>query len=328
MCDYKAFYEMVKKWTVNDYRTQKIKAEVIVDMLISEYIEDIVSQSLSLRKKVKLIAKEFPIARVGQFPIKKMGDTFSKRQYASVDFLMSGEDSNKSVIYLVELKTSDDSLDGLQLWNMLWTCEQRSNSLYNRFYDIIINYGIKCHGNELSTKKYQYTLSKYAVDYELKECEAGIKSFGKKLQGGDCPIKTEQENTAINILSSLKKIFDDAKLQIVYVGLNNEMNFADMANRAFRGRVIQKRIDDNNTVKDFFTKTAKIRIDDKDEEIAADISSYIAGQNIEKILLTDFTPSEEKKKEWNHVKDILVKLKQEPWGEEWFEAKKLRGDNV
>ena len=330
MNEYQAFYEMVKKWTVSDYRTQKIKAEVIIDMLISDYIEEIMSQSLG--KNIKLIAKEFPIARIGQPPIKEMDAALSKRQYASVDFLMWGKDANESVIYLVELKTSDESLDGLQLWNMLWTCEQGSYSLYNRFYDIIIKYGIKTHGNEVSTKKYQYTLSKYAVNYNLKECKEGIESFGKKLPRGDCPLKTEQENTAVNILNNLKKIFDNAKLQIVYVGLNNKMNFADMANSAFHGRVIQKRIaDNNNVVEDFFTKTAKIRKirsirnDDKNE-IAADISSFLAEQNIEKVILTDFTPSKEKTNNWKNIKDILVEL-QNPWGKEWFDAEKLQGDN-
>ena len=39
MCYYEAFYTMVKDWTVSDYRTPKIKAEVIVDMLISEFID-------------------------------------------------------------------------------------------------------------------------------------------------------------------------------------------------------------------------------------------------------------------------------------------------
>lgn len=138
-------------------------------------------------------------------------------------------------------------------------------------------------------------MSKYAADYNLKECEEGIESFGKKLPRGDCPLKTEQENTAVNILKSLKNLFDNAKLQIVYVGLKKEMNFSDMASRAFRGSVIKKRIADNTAVGDFFTKTAKIRLGGK-EETAADIFSYISGKNIEKILLTDFIPSEKKKK--------------------------------
>lgn len=164
---------------------------------------------------------------------------------------------------------------------MLWTCSQGSDSLYNCFYDIIINYGINHNGNLLSTKKHQYTLSKYAADYNLKECEEGIESSGKKLPRGNCPLKTEQENTAVNILKSLKILFDNAKLQIVYVGLNKEMNFSDMASRAFRGSVIKKRIADNNAVGDFFTKTAKIRLGGK-EETAADIFSYISGKILRK----------------------------------------------
>ena len=327
---------MVKKWTVSDYRTQKIKAEVIVDMLISDYIEEIMSQSFG--KNIKLIAKEFPIARIGQASIEKEGDTSSNRQYASVDFLMSGNEFGKSTLYLVELKTSDDSVDGVQLWNMLWTCSQGSDSLYNRFYDIIVNYGINDNGNDLSTKKYQYTLSKYAVDYNLKECEAGIKSFGdERPQDANKEekrrIKKDQTNTAATILNNLKKSFANAKLQIVYVCLSDEINFAETANKAFNEGLIQKRIADNKTVKDFFTATAKIRLDDnngKPEEIAADISSFIVGHNIEKILLTDFIPTEEKKNEWQKIKDILVELKEEPWGEAWFDVnklKKLRGDN-
>ena len=79
--EFKSFYDKVKKWTVRDFRTQKIKAEVIVDMLISDYIEDIVSQSLGNDiKDIKLIAKEFPIARIGQTPNEKEGN----RQYATV----------------------------------------------------------------------------------------------------------------------------------------------------------------------------------------------------------------------------------------------------
>ena len=31
------FYEMVKDWTVSDFRTPGIKAEVIVDMLLSDW---------------------------------------------------------------------------------------------------------------------------------------------------------------------------------------------------------------------------------------------------------------------------------------------------
>ena len=334
MDEYKTFYDMVRKWTVSDYRTQKIKAEVIVDMLISDYIEEIISQNFGKNKNIKLIAKEFPIARIGQASIEKEGDTSSNRQYASVDFLMSGNEFGKSTLYLVELKTYDGSVDGVQLWNMLWTCSQGGATLYNRFYDVIVNYGINDHGNDLSIKKYQYTLSKYAVNHGLKKCETGIKSFGmrrpQKATTENRFIKMEQTNTAIDILSNLKKSFNDAKLQIVYVGLSDNIDFFSMSQSAFNERSIQEKIAKNDAVKDFFKETAKIRINGSNEDIAADISSFIIEQNIEKILLTDFKPSEEKKNEWQKIKDILVELKEEPWGEAWFDVnkmKKLRGDN-
>lgn len=327
--EFKSFYDMVKRWTVRDFRTQKIKAEVIVDMLISDYIEDIVSQNLGNDiKDIKLIAKEFPIARIGQTPNEKEGN----RQYASVDFLMSGKENDKSVIYLVELKTSANSLDGLQLWNMLWTCYQESDSLYNRFQDVILNYGIDKNGNNLSTKKYQYTLSMYAQDHEPKGCVTGIQHFGKKrpqkTRTESQRIKKEQTMVAEDILNNMKKTFTNAKLQIVYVyispkddnGKTGEINFTDMAIKGYKERVIQNKIadKDNNDLKRYFTEQVKIKIDGKPspDEVSADISSFIAKQDIKQISLTDVKLSEEKANEWEKIRNILIEL-QKPW-EEWF----------
>ena len=250
MDKYKAFYDMVKKWTVSDYRTQKIKAEVIVDMLISEYIEDIVSCGVG--EKVKLIAKEFPIARIGQPPIEKKGDSPSKqkqagyiradRQYASVDFLMSGVEYGKNVLYLVELKTSDDSVDGVQLWNMLWTCKQGANSLYNRFWDVVMNYGINENGNEISTKKYLHTLSQYALNYIKDVNVADFEPFCQKRWGNqNTDIKQKQQEEAEKILNSLYYQFDNVTMKIVYVSLSNNLDLAAMANTALNSDSIKKK---------------------------------------------------------------------------------------
>lgn len=316
MNEYETFYNMVKKWTVSDYRTQKIKAEVIVDTLISDYIENIVSQNLG--KTIKLIAKEFPIARIGQPLIEKMGDKSPNRQYASVDFLMSAKEFDKPIIYLVELKTSDDSADDLQFLNMLWTCSQGSGSLYNRFYDIIMNYGIKDNGNDLSTKKYLYTLSKFGVNNNLEKFEDGIKSFGvERLGMANCPVKKEQTKTASDILNALKTLFDNANLKIVYVGLNNKINFVNMAKSAFNKQSIKEKIAKDNAVKKFF------EVYGASGEIKEDFCKRINLKNIEKIRLTDFKPSKAKEKEWELVKKILDELDEEPLGKEWFDAKKL-----
>nr|MBO6295080.1 hypothetical protein [Schwartzia sp. (in: firmicutes)] len=63
MGENEAFFEMIKEWTVNDYYTQSIKSEVIIDTLISGFIEEMVAARFNNVKigDVKLLAKEFPI---------------------------------------------------------------------------------------------------------------------------------------------------------------------------------------------------------------------------------------------------------------------------
>ncbi len=233
---------------------------------------------------------------------------------------MSAKEFNKPIIYLVELKTSDDSADDLQLFNMLWTCSQGGDSLYNRFYDIIMNYGINDNGNDLSTKKYLYTLSKFAINNNLEKFEDGIKSFGVERPGmANCPVKKEQTKTADGILNDLKTLFDNAELKIIYVGLNNEINFLNMAKSAFNKRSIKEKIAKDNAVKNFFD------VYGASGEIKEGFCKFINRKNIEKIRLTDFKPNKAKEKEWENVKKILNEL-EEPWGKEWFDAKKLKGE--
>ena len=98
---YLAFYDMVKKWTIRDFCTQGIKAEVIIDMLISEFIEELVYLWLQLRREpvkienIQLLAKEFPIAK--NFSSKKLVN-------AKADYLVINH--AKKYIYITELKTT------------------------------------------------------------------------------------------------------------------------------------------------------------------------------------------------------------------------------
>lgn len=57
------FYEMVKDWTVSDFRTPGIKAEVIVDMLLSDFIDNLIRYHYcdNEQSDVKLLTKELPI---------------------------------------------------------------------------------------------------------------------------------------------------------------------------------------------------------------------------------------------------------------------------
>ena len=92
---YYNFYHMVKAWTVRDYCTPGVKAEIILDMLLSDFIEDLVRYYYFGDGKgcnVTLMAKEFPI-----------GVNEENHLNAKVDYLVSiGADK----LALVELKTT------------------------------------------------------------------------------------------------------------------------------------------------------------------------------------------------------------------------------
>ncbi|MBR2215864.1 MAG: hypothetical protein IJ849_08925 [Selenomonadaceae bacterium] len=142
MNGYQAFYEMVKKWTVNDYHTQGIKAEVILDMLISEFIEEMVAAKM--RKKldaVKLLAKEFPIRT-----------TDKNLRNAKVDYLVQVEDK----IYLTELKTTNDSFQDTQAANMQNAVNRKAADLWDFFRQIVTSK----EQNRVDSQKYAFTLKR------------------------------------------------------------------------------------------------------------------------------------------------------------------------
>lgn len=243
MRDYKMFYHMVKDWTVSDYRMPKIKAEVIVDMLISEFIEEIVAYGVygknASKEKLKLLAKEFPISRVehdklspetikiikkyknyksGERPKVKDIGNLGNRQYASVDYLL--KDEAGSTVYLVELKSTNDSVSGTQLLNMIKTCENGIQSLYYRFYDVVMNYCIVDNPPKLESKKYLHLLKMNDDEYGKKEIEV----FGKERQNHKDLMDKQldmAERIFANKFPDKWKDNDKAEIKIVYLSLQN-----------------------------------------------------------------------------------------------------------
>lgn len=146
------FFEMVKKWTVNDYRTQGIKSEVIIDMLISEFVAEIIAFGLEVdvkdKSKVKLLAKEFPI---------KLGEKYIKNAKASY---LIGDDVNKK-IYLTELNTNAWNFPGRddreQLTSLVNAEDDGVNKLWDFFFKVLDRH-IKRPTEE--SRKYFYTLHK------------------------------------------------------------------------------------------------------------------------------------------------------------------------
>ena len=129
----KSFFDIVKKWTINDYKTPKIKAEVIIDMLISEFLAEAVGISeLPGNGEAVLVTKEFPIRG---YKKKKDFEYISTEinNSPSVDYLIKKGD----VLYLTELKTDPHSFSEKQLIRMLIAKEHGINDLYQHYSEVL-----------------------------------------------------------------------------------------------------------------------------------------------------------------------------------------------
>lgn len=120
--------DKIKKQVVNDYFTPNIKAEVILDTLLTPHIEELVQNGHDgIKEDLRLIAKEMSIlGKEGQ------GDRGPK-----IDYVLAGANT----VYLVELKTTDSSTDDGQLsfYRSIIEDEQATfgNKLGKRLLDIL-----------------------------------------------------------------------------------------------------------------------------------------------------------------------------------------------
>ena len=94
---YEIFYNLIKFWTLNDFCTPNIRAEVIFDMLLSPFITDIVKEGMNSNGRFVLLAKEFPLK------------VYENNKGPKVDYLLM--DDSTSDLYIVELKTDNNSFN-------------------------------------------------------------------------------------------------------------------------------------------------------------------------------------------------------------------------
>lgn len=150
----KNFYDMVKYWTISDYKTPGIKAEVILDMLISDFVAELLA--FEWGKNVTLLTKELPIE------IKADSNLNAK-----VDYLVCAD---KTKLVMVELKTTSKSYDELQEERMKKNTKKDTKKLI-KFYKDIAN--LKTLNLSAKTK-YKYSLEIYEKrlnNSELNEAE-------------------------------------------------------------------------------------------------------------------------------------------------------------
>lgn len=133
----KYVHERFAEEVINDYFTANVKAEVILDTILTPVIDKILTAAckekgeIKRESQIKLLAKEFPILKEKR----KEGEIRKSYRSCNADYLMCDEES----VYLVELKTSMDSDNEEQRKNYIEHCGDKefSKELGNDFIRLL-----------------------------------------------------------------------------------------------------------------------------------------------------------------------------------------------
>lgn len=117
---YKEFYIMFKENLIKDHYTPGIKAEVIWDTLLTDFVPKLIGEHVG-DCVPKLIAKEFPI---------KASEEDTSLRSARIDYLVEGGKN----LYIVELKTTNSSFDKVQYERYR---DLKTNELWKHYQDVI-----------------------------------------------------------------------------------------------------------------------------------------------------------------------------------------------
>lgn len=99
----------IKKWVVNDYFTPNIKAEVILDTLLTPYITELIQTGCKeIKEELRFITKEM-----------SLGTEHKNNQGSKVDYILAGA----QFVYLIELKTTNSSINDKQAQRYRRCCE-------------------------------------------------------------------------------------------------------------------------------------------------------------------------------------------------------------
>ena len=94
--------DTITKLVVNDYLTPNIRAEVILDTLLTEYITQIIKDQMGLKVgELSFLTKEMSIIELGS----------ASNLGAKIDYVLADSDN----VYLVELKATDSSINDKQV---------------------------------------------------------------------------------------------------------------------------------------------------------------------------------------------------------------------
>lgn len=113
--------KQLKKWVVNDYFTPNIKAEVILDMLLTPYVGQLLKNECGI--DAVFLTKEMSLEEA----LKPSNDDRGSK----IDYIFWGED-----VYLVELKTTSGSIKAKQAKHYIDCCYDKNAGFPKSFGDV------------------------------------------------------------------------------------------------------------------------------------------------------------------------------------------------
>lgn len=213
MNNYQLFYEYVKDQLLRDQRLPSIKAEVIWDMLLTDFVADLIAykgHSYGNHNEVhdepsddKDATGEY-ILLMKEFPIDNGKD--GNRQSAKADYLVlrkkdgqAADGKGFSDMYIIELKTSKSS-EGEKQFQRYEALNRENTGLLWSFYNRIINQ------REGITKK---PMDRNSTEKYMNQVELINKEYGDYL------IDLWSENSSERLEEATK----DSQIHVVYICL-------------------------------------------------------------------------------------------------------------
>lgn len=190
---YEIFYKLIEFWTLNDFCTPNIKAEVIFDMLLSPFITDIVKEGMNSNGRFVLLAKEFPLK------------VYENNKGPKVDYLLMDDSTND--LYIVELKTDNNSFNKKQYNIYLET--QKNSDIGENFCRII-----KDNTQERIYKNFGMVTNVKGSNKYIRMLYQMAKILDGKISGNIAALSKEE------LAEAIKEFLKGQTIHLVYVSIN------------------------------------------------------------------------------------------------------------
>lgn len=187
------FYNLIKFWTLNDFCTPNIKAEVIFDMLLSPFITDIVKEGMNSNGRFVLLAKEFPLK------------VYENNKGPKVDYLLMDDSTND--LYLVELKTDNNSFNKKQYSIYLET--QKNSDIGENFCRII-----KDNTQERYYENFGLVTNVKGSNKYIRMLKQMAKILDGRISGNIAALSKEE------LAEAIKEFLKGQTIHLVYVSIN------------------------------------------------------------------------------------------------------------